>query len=113
MTQPNLPESNSVVTARILGLSCQRRVAQLAWPVGQGVDSMAISPTPAAPLFPEAPSQLRIYNVGTSSYLARNLAGTLKFSGWEPWGMKKRSVTEIWHLKGFLALPPTGYGWEP
>lgn len=111
MTQPNLPESNSIVTAHILGLSCQE--GGTAGMAHRARGGQPFPPPPAAPLFPEAPSQLKIYNVGTSSYLARNLAGTLKFSGWETWGVKKRSVTEIWHLKGFLALPPRGYGWEP
>ena len=57
MTQANLLESNSVVMPRILGLSHQRRMAHLAWPIGQGVDSMAVSPThsfPSSPSFPRS-----------------------------------------------------------
>ena len=77
MTQPNLPESNSVVTARILGLSCQRRVAQLAWPVGQGVDSMAISPTPSSPSFPRS-------SIPTQNLQCRNQQLFGQKLGWDP-----------------------------
>lgn len=56
MTQANLLESNGV-TPCILGLSHQRQVAQLAWPIGQGVDSRDVSPThsfPSSPSFPRS-----------------------------------------------------------
>lgn len=106
MTQANLLES-AAFPRPTFWAPHTRRVEQLAWPIGARVGNMTVPRSfPGSPSFPSSSIPIQNLQCRNQQLFGRKLRlGPSSSRAGRLGGVKKHSVTEIWHLKGFPAHP--------